>query len=420
MSQSSPAFEVRALCKKYRMGRRSHPTTLREALSDTFSRIKPRKGATPREGQAAEDTSFEFWALRDFSLSVYRGETIGIVGRNGAGKSTLLKILARVTEPTSGRIDLFGRVGSLLEVGTGFHPELTGRENIFLSGAVLGMSRAETRTKFDAIVDFAEIGAFLDTPVKRYSSGMFVRLAFAVAAHLEPDILLVDEVLAVGDVAFQRKCISKMRTVAREGITVVFVSHNLGLMRALCNRAILLRDGSIAIDGSPDRVIDTYLSDLERTSTVRIGDRTDRSGKGRLSIKEIKIEKVSVTGSDVLVTGEPARFTFRTSGYCPGMACSFTVYDRLGHPVTFFDSANVGWKDERRTGPINELVCEIEDLLLLPGRYRINAAISCDGEIQDHVEAAAFLEVEQGELDGRPTPVEAGYGQVALRHHWIT
>src|SRR5688572_24323628 len=191
-----------------------------------------------------------FWALRDVSFDIKQGEVVGVIGRNGAGKSTLLKVLSRITEPTAGEIDLYGRVGSLLEVGTGFHPELTGRENIYLNGAILGMRRKEIERQFDAIVEFAEVSKFLDTPVKRYSSGMYVRLAFAVAAHLNPEILIVDEVLAVGDAAFQRKCLGKMKDVAGGGRTVLFVSHNLGAIQQLCDRTIWLRDGRLVMDGA--------------------------------------------------------------------------------------------------------------------------------------------------------------------------
>lgn len=210
----------------------------------------------------------EFWALKDISFNINQGDRLGIIGRNGAGKSTLLKLLSRISEPTSGKITIKGRVASLLEVGTGFHPELTGRENIFLNGAILGMSRTEIKSKFDEIVDFAEIERFLDTPVKRYSSGMYVRLAFAVAAHLEPEILIVDEVLAVGDVQFQNKCLGKMDDVSKkEGRTVIFVSHNMNAIRTLCNRGLLLKKGQIAIDGSVEDVINDYMMENESTKS---------------------------------------------------------------------------------------------------------------------------------------------------------
>ena len=252
----SPAIEVKGLSKRYRIGARQEPyKRLTETLVDTFS--APFKRLT-RLGQTPPPEEI-LWALKDVSFTVQPGEVVGIIGRNGAGKSTLLKILSRITEPTAGEILLHGRVASLLEVGTGFRPELTGRENIFLNGAILGMSRTEIKSKFDEIVAFAEVDRFIDTPVKRYSSGMYVRLAFAVAAHLEPEILVVDEVLAVGDAAFQKKCLGKMSEVAEGGRTVLFVSHNMGAIERLCNTGILLNEGQISAQSSEvDKIILKY------------------------------------------------------------------------------------------------------------------------------------------------------------------
>jgi len=257
-----PIVEVEGLSKLYQLGN-TGPTTLREAFGTIFGRktaaSSAYRTAVPRDRIGPDENSF--WALKDVSFSVDPGEVVGVLGRNGAGKSTLLKILSRITEPTGGRAVLRGRVASLLEVGTGFHPELTGRENIFLNGAIMGMKRAEIAKKFDEIVAFSEVGSFLDTPVKRYSSGMFVRLAFAVAAHLEPEILLIDEVLAVGDAAFQRKCLGKMDEVANEhGRTVFFVSHNISAVSALCNNVILIEGGRCVMRDTPARVISRYFS----------------------------------------------------------------------------------------------------------------------------------------------------------------
>ncbi|MEW6323928.1 MAG: ABC transporter ATP-binding protein [Nitrospirota bacterium] len=251
-----PAISVKGLSKQYRIGAREEAArTFREALVDLAAapvRRLRRLGRPPEQ----EET---IWALQDVSFDVQPGEVVGVIGRNGAGKSTLLKILTRITEPTEGRVELRGRVASLLEVGTGFHPELTGRENIYLNGVILGMKKAEIDRKFDEIVAFAEIEKFLDTPVKHYSSGMYVRLAFAVAAHLEPEILLVDEVLAVGDAAFQKKCLGKMGAVAKEGRTVLFVSHNMQAIRQLCKRGCWLGDGRVMADGPSDEVVNRYL-----------------------------------------------------------------------------------------------------------------------------------------------------------------
>ncbi len=247
---SAPAIRSELLSKRYRLGERRPFKSLRESLSGAFRR--PLAGRRHRE---------HIWALDAVSFEIAEGEAVGVIGRNGAGKSTLLKVLSRITQPTSGRAEVRGRIGSLLEVGTGFHPELTGRENISLNGAILGMKRAEIAAKFDEIVDFAGVERFIDTPVKRFSSGMYLRLAFAVAAHLEPEILLVDEVLAVGDLAFQKKCLGRMKSVSREGRTVLFVSHNLAAIRSLCSRALLLQDGRLEAAGPADEVIERYLRD---------------------------------------------------------------------------------------------------------------------------------------------------------------
>ncbi|HOV68250.1 MAG TPA: ABC transporter ATP-binding protein, partial [Methanoregulaceae archaeon] len=251
------AIRVNGLGKRYRI---AHETASYKTLGETITRAvkAPFRRLT---GEAPARTTEEFWALKDVSFEVKRGEVVGIIGRNGAGKSTLLKILSRITTPTEGTVEVHGRIGSLLEVGTGFHPELSGRENIYLSGSILGMKRSEIDAKFDEIVKFAEMERFLDTPVKRYSSGMYVRLAFAVAAHLEPEILIVDEVLAVGDAKFQKKCLGKMSDVAREGRTVLFVSHNMSAVRSLCTKGLLLQDGRCSLFDSVDSVISRYLEE---------------------------------------------------------------------------------------------------------------------------------------------------------------
>jgi len=263
------------------------------------------RGITPKlllKSSQKED----FWALKDVSFEIKQGDRVGIIGRNGAGKSTLLKILSRITEPTSGRISIKGRVASLLEVGTGFHPELTGRENIYLNGAILGMSKAEIKRKFDEIVDFAEVEKFLDTPVKHYSSGMYVRLAFAVAAHLEPEILIVDEVLAVGDTQFQKKCLGKMKNVAKEGRTIIFVSHNLRPVQTLCSRGILLKQGTVFADDTVDVAVNSYLQNLEQGYFQHLLKRTDRDGKVHVRLSQIKISSGGNYHSTTLVTGFPA------------------------------------------------------------------------------------------------------------------
>jgi lipopolysaccharide transport system ATP-binding protein len=251
-----PIIKADKVSKQYQLGQRDAAySTIRDVLAKTFRSPK----TLFRRNSQVNGTAKTIWALKDVSFEINPGEVVGVIGRNGAGKSTLLKILSRITEPSTGKIELFGRVGSLLEVGTGFHSELSGRENIFLNGSILGMSRNEIAAKFDEIVEFSEVGKFIDTPVKRYSSGMYVRLAFAVAAHLEPEILLLDEVLSVGDVAFQKKCLGKMNDVSKEGRTVVFVSHNMATIVRICTRCILVNNGMIEAEGPVDSVIRRYL-----------------------------------------------------------------------------------------------------------------------------------------------------------------
>ncbi|HEX8649819.1 MAG TPA: ABC transporter ATP-binding protein [Pyrinomonadaceae bacterium] len=281
-----PIIKVENLSKRYRIGARQAAaySTVREALAGAVK--APLNRLRRSNGHKAQETK---WALRDVGFEVAPGEVIGIIGRNGAGKSTLLKILSRITEPTTGRVELYGRVGSLLEVGTGFHPELTGRENVYLNGSIIGMSRREIERKFDEIVAFAEVEQYIDTPVKRYSSGMQVRLAFAVAAHLEPEILVVDEVLAVGDAAFQRKCLGKMGDVAKQGRTVLFVSHDLAAVRQLCERVMLLAGGQLVMNGEPAHVIDTYIAESYGESISWEVDAERLKGEGPVRITGIEL-----------------------------------------------------------------------------------------------------------------------------------
>ncbi|MFM6202201.1 MAG: polysaccharide ABC transporter ATP-binding protein, partial [Dolichospermum sp.] len=333
-------IRVENLGKKYVIGHQKQEryTALRDVLAEkarSFGQM------FSRNGKGDDPTHEEFWALKDVSFEIKQGDRVGIIGRNGAGKSTLLKILSRITEPTEGRISIKGRVASLLEVGTGFHPELTGRENIYLNGAILGMSKAEIKKKFDEIVAFAEVEKFLDTPVKRYSSGMYVRLAFAVAAHLEPEILIVDEVLAVGDAQFQKKCLGKMEDVGKEGKTILFVSHDLGFIQLLCSHGILLKEGKIMNDAEINQVIDSYNQVLEReiNSNKNLLERKLRTGKG-----EIKISKIEILshgkGSCTVRSGDSTCFIFHTTTFNEALYCSFTIYSHSNQPVAFFNSKN--------------------------------------------------------------------------------
>lgn len=310
------AIAVEHVSKSYLLGHRAEQaesyTALRDVLARNFHQLA-RKTRDMFSGRAIVqgDEVEEFWALKDVSFEIRRGEVVGIIGRNGAGKSTLLKMLSRISEPTRGRIRIAERVASLLEVGTGFHPELTGRENVFLNGAILGMGRAEIQRKFDEIVAFAEVEKFLDTPVKRFSSGMYVRLAFAVAAHLEPEILIVDEVLAVGDMAFQKKCLGKMQDTAGQGRTVLLVSHNMQSIRNLCTRSILLSGGEVIFDGDTDATLNRYheiLGKMKITSETSIHDERNRRGSGVARFTDIAIVDEAGQERNSFAMGECVQF----------------------------------------------------------------------------------------------------------------
>lgn len=392
---SDIAIHVSGLGKRYRIGAQQRHDTLRDRIADAriFSLFKRRNGngngrqEVNGKGQAGEALPLSasrfplptsrlpeanmFWALKDVSFDIRRGEVVGIIGRNGAGKSTLLKILSRITEPTEGYADINGRIASLLEVGTGFHPELTGRENIFLNGSILGMKRVEINKKFDEIVAFAEIEKFIDTPVKHYSSGMYVRLAFAVAAHLDPEILLVDEVLAVGDAAFQKKCLGKMGDVAREGRTVLFVSHNLQAISTLTNETIMLAGGHCRCHGPTLSVIDTYLRE-GRDETLVYSDQPSSS--------EPKITRVEVHTSEagnVQINGKPLEVSIEISTPIPikGASLSFQIMDLLQSPVAHlwtFDSE----RSMCREPGVFRIVCRIPKVRLYLGRYMLKLHFS--------------------------------------------
>jgi lipopolysaccharide transport system ATP-binding protein len=410
------AISTHELGKRYRLGTNLRGYgTLREALARTGQQTLQTFG---RNRRAASRPTI--WALRDLSLTVRDGEIVGLIGHNGAGKTTLLKILSRITEPSAGYADVRGRVGSLLEVGTGFHPELTGRENIYLNGAILGMRRSEIRRRFDEIVAFSEVEQFLDTPVKRYSSGMSVRLAFAVAAHLEPEILLVDEVLAVGDAAFQRKSLGKMGEVASQGRTVIFVSHNLAIIQALCQRGVLLERGREVVDAPVTEAVSLYLRGLERAASQDLLERTDRDARGYddALVRGLEIRDAVDGTPAVVVSGHRATIVVHVTDVIPMMQCRLTILNSLGQPVTTFDSEVSAPRDARSGELGRQIECEIGSLPLVPGRYRIDVLLKGRNQIQDGLHAAAFFDVEPGVHDGRPTPATGGDGDVVLSHAW--
>ncbi|HEX6602458.1 MAG TPA: ABC transporter ATP-binding protein [Solirubrobacterales bacterium] len=411
---AAAAIKVEGLGKSYRLG--LEQSNLRETLSNVTRH--PLRTLKEKRAAAAEENVL--WALRDLSFTIEEGEVVGLIGHNGAGKSTLLKILSRIAVPSTGFAETTGRVGSLLEVGTGFHPELTGRENVFLYGSILGMRRTEIRQRFDEIAEFAEITRFLDTPVKRYSSGMTVRLAFAVAAYLEPEILLVDEVLAVGDASFQRRSMEKMTQVAREGRTVVFVSHNLGLIRSLCERGVLLSRGQVVADGDIEAASDKYLEMLETSSTEDLEARTDRDpeAKGRTRIRRVAVTDVNSGRADVIIGGSPVKIEMEVSEHLPGMEATLTIASSLGQPIIRLDSEVSAPSDVREGAEGRTIECEIPQLPLVPGRYRLDAWVHADQHMQDGLEAAAYFDVELGVLGDRPMHPIASDGLIAMPHVW--
>ncbi len=376
----APAIVVDNLGKRYRIGGPADAAdygTFREGLMALAAAPLRRLRGIKLPPPAAP-----FWALRDVSFEAAAGETLGVIGRNGAGKSTLLKVLSRIVKPTTGSARLRGRVGSLLEVGTGFHPELTGRENIYLNGSILGMSRREIANRFDDIVAFSEVGAFLDTPVKRYSSGMYVRLAFAVAANLEPEILIVDEVLAVGDVAFQKKCLGRMQTLSEGGRTVLFVSHNMPAVRAFTQRCLYLRDGQVVAHGATPEIIDRYLRDAWDQQGGTAGAGLDYYRRDRNRRTAVRVEAIIVEGGDgctppLVRSGDDftVRIRCRSERHLPGLYCSLWLTNQQGERVATFFCADADFLPEIHPGE-QELRCRIRGLPLSPGRYTVSVGVN--------------------------------------------
>jgi lipopolysaccharide transport system ATP-binding protein len=405
-----PIITVQNVSKRFTLGQREAGyQTLRETVvkvvngSIGSARSWLNKRCVENEPSSKES---DLWALRDLTFDVERGEVLGIIGRNGAGKSTLLKILSRITEPSSGRVELYGRVGSLLEVGTGFHPELTGRENIFLSGAILGMRRKEIAQKLDEIVAFAEVDRFIDTPVKRYSSGMFVRLAFAVAAHLEPEILLVDEVLAVGDQAFQKRCLGKMGDVAREGRTVLFVSHNMASIEALCNTCLFLSDGQFVAKGQTHQVVSRYMTAHLRPESASVS-LSVHSGRRRGShplMKVVTLSDDSGTPTGAIRMGSSlsvaVTFTCDAGPILPGLG----VVLKNAHGVAIFavNEKLVGGDLLENRVVCGTVICELDNPPLLPGKYSFDLYLgdTSGRDILDVVSDAISFEVQAADVFG--------------------
>ena len=410
-------IEVNNLSKKYFIGHQTNERylTFREVLNQKFKSFG-KAFLSSKKYSINNPTSFEeFWALKNITFEVNQGDRVGIIGRNGAGKTTLLKILSRITEPTEGQIKIKGRIASLLEVGTGFHPELTGRENIFLNGAILGMTRNEIKKKFDEIVDFAEVEKFLDTPVKRYSSGMYVRLAFAVAAHLEPEILLVDEVLAVGDAEFQKKCLGKMEDVSRnEGRTVLFVSHNMTTIESLCNRCIVIKKGQICFNNNTSDGIDQYLNSFSNDFNIPLSLRKEREGYGR-----VLIDNIILNNGELVKTGN--KLTIRCEYHSliddiKIMEFGLSIWsERDARIISLSSDYTADLNNIPRSGSV---ICTIDNLPLVAGKYYLNYFVSSTEGIEDYLVHALKFEVNDSDFFGTGKSVDPHWGCIVVKNKW--
>jgi lipopolysaccharide transport system ATP-binding protein len=420
----APVIQIDKLSKRYLIGtrRQRRYRMVRESLSDAVTAslrwLRRSRSSAGRKKGSGEGSPDLFWALKDVSFEVEQGDIVGIIGRNGAGKSTLLKILSRITEPTEGRAMLRGRLGSLLEVGTGFHQELTGRENIYLNGAILGMRKREIDRQFDAIVDFSEVGPFLDTPVKNYSSGMYVRLAFAVAAHLEPEILIIDEVLAVGDMEFQKKCLGKMGQVAQSGRTVLLVSHNLAMVQNLCRRAVLLSHGRMQQYGECADVLATYLESSEENSSPLAAHRP--AGKTPI-MQDVQIRNAQGDVTDRVFAGDRLSIHIRYESPTPLDRPIFgiTFQALTGEPLFYLQSLS-------QHGPMESLpaegwvACVVPELPLVPGGYVLSfycSSMHVQGEL-DSLERAVMIHVEGSDYFGTGRLPPARTGNFLVRAAW--
>jgi len=411
------AIKIEGLSKKYVIGhqKQEHYTALRDVMMHKMRGIGQRL-RHPLLPNREEINVEEFWALKDINLEIEQGDRVGIIGRNGAGKSTLLKVLSRITEPTSGKIHLNGRVASLLEVGTGFHPELTGKENIYLNGAILGMHRAEIKRKFDEIVDFSGVEKFLDTPVKRYSSGMYVRLAFAVAAHLEPEILVVDEVLAVGDAQFQKKCLGKMEDVGKEGRTVLFVSHNMGAITTLCEKCVLLHQGSLEAYDVTSSVIALYNRVGQLVQTRPVTQDMRNRGNHAVEFTTCSIGGIDGEGKNTFLIGEDIRIEFEfESRYTGDMSFWLIIFDATGRPLLSTHQRDKEMCHIQKG--YHKIVYQTQNLGLMPGNYTISAgAFTPELEFMEWVDHCQAFEVSPCFENGRA--FDCRWGDVNQQATW--
>lgn len=413
-------IKVESLSKAYQIGQIGTGTISRDLERFWATKVRRKEDPFLKIGETNDRStkggSDIVWSLRDINFEIKQGDAVGIIGKNGAGKSTLLKLLSRVTSPSIGEIKVKGRIASLLEVGTGFHPELTGRENIYLNGAILGMRKKEITRKLDEIIDFSGVERYVDTPVKRYSSGMYVRLAFAVAAHLESEILIVDEVLAVGDAEFQKKCLGKMGDISKgEGRTVLFVSHNMAAVKNLCTSGIVLKNGLVDFQGAVTPCINTYLSNKGELAEIALADRKDRIGSGKVKIVGVKIENATglMTGSTFAVT-----IDYDSLGNSHEISeFGISVWDLRENKIISISST---FKNQLRSLPSSgSVVCEIPDLALVKGTYVLNCFVSSVFGLEDYIENVLQFEVEENDIYGNGKTVNPEWGMIAVNHNWI-
>lgn len=407
---SELAIKVQGLSKEYSIGL-NKSGSFRESFNRRIKHLMGKKVL----GES-------FMALKDISFDVKKGEAVGIIGRNGAGKSTLLKILSRITEPTTGRIEINGRVSSLLEVGTGFHPELTGRENIYLNGTILGMTQREVKSKFDEIVDFSGVEKFIDTTVKHYSSGMQVRLAFSVAAHLEPEILIIDEVLAVGDAEFQKKCLGKMEDVAGKGRTVLFVSHNMGAIANLCAEGILLKEGIITSKGNVIQVLKDYQNDLEERLKIKINDRTDRIGNGTIRFKDMYIVDFDGVRLLKVFSGQNCRFIIEFENRTTDEAdfqVDIGMLSEMDEKITWFSTSVAEQTITKITRQNNKIILSVKKIPFMPGNYKFTLFCKYKGEIADWVNNAFQFDVVEGDFYNTGKLNQENWGSFLVQHQFI-
>lgn len=413
------AIRAKGLCKRYQIGTKQQQyATFREALLSA-ARTPFRRFSRLRGGDTSDKEMI--WALRDLSFEVKHGEVLGIIGPNGAGKTTLLRVLTRITWPTQGRAEVYGRVGSLLEVGTGFHPELTGRENVYLNGALLGMKKAEIDRKFDEIVAFSGIEQFLDTPVKRYSSGMYVRLAFSVAAHLEPEILLVDEVLAVGDAEFQRKCLGKMEGVAKEGRTILFVSHNLASIQNLCSRAIVLEGGMLGCDAPPVEAIEHYLAGFDRTQSPVIDLRDHRNRRKKLPgfFEKVELLTGDKPGNVVKMGGSlKIRLHYRHGVNPARLKVVVIISDSYDQRLAELSTEHFDSKVFEGAASSGVVECLVPHLNLVRGRYYLHVGAHDRLAWIDWIDRACSIEVIESDVFGTSHVPKPQWGTFVVPSQW--